>query len=70
MKFELFKEPIMISRLTAFGVIFAVVTTATLAFAASSENKQASVRSTATVMLVYQLERVVVTGKRVSKPIN
>lgn len=57
----------MISRLTAFASLFAVVTTATLAFAANSASHQTAVQSTAVVMPVYQLERVVITGKRMSK---
>ena len=60
----------MISRLTALAAVFAVVTTATLAFAATSANDQTSIQTTAKAMPIYQLERVVITGKRVSKPIN
>jgi hypothetical protein len=60
----------MISRLTAFAALFAVVTTATLAFAANSASDQAAIQMTAKAMPIYQLERVVITGKRVSKLSN
>jgi hypothetical protein len=60
----------MISRLTALAAVFAVVTTATLAFAATSANDQTAAQSTAKVMPVYQLERVVITGKRVHSAKN
>ena len=60
----------MISRLTALAAVFAVVTTATLAFAATSANDQTAVQSAAKVMPVYQLERVVITGKRVTASKN
>jgi hypothetical protein len=60
----------MISRLTALAALFAVVTTATLAFAASSASDQTAVQSTAKAMPVYQLERVVITGKRVTASKN
>jgi len=58
----------MISRLTAFAATFAVLATATLAFAASAPSHDASaVKAAATQpMKVVQFERVVVTGKRVS----
>ena len=56
----------MISRLTALAVLFAVVTTATLAFAANSNLDQPAAQpAAAKAMPVYQLERVVITGKRV-----
>jgi hypothetical protein len=55
----------MISRLTALAALFAVVTTATLAFAASSTQDQtAAATNIAKAMPVYQLERVIITGKR------
>jgi hypothetical protein len=60
----------MISRLTAFAALFAVVTTATLAFAANSAIDQTAVQMTAKAMPIHQLERVVITGKRVSKLSN
>ena len=58
----------MISRLTAFAATFAVLATATLAFAASAPSHDASIAKATTVqpMKVIQLERVVVTGKRVA----
>ena len=55
----------MISRLTALAAIFAVVTTATLAFAANSGTAPTAVQTATKAMPVYQLERVVITGKRV-----
>ncbi|MBC7717315.1 MAG: hypothetical protein H7143_10290 [Pseudorhodobacter sp.] len=58
----------MISRLTAFAALFAVVSTATLAFAASSAQDQTVAQSSnAKAMPVYQLERVVIIGKRAGK---
>jgi hypothetical protein len=55
----------MISRLTALAALFAVVTTATLAFAASSTQDQTAATTNITkAMPVYQLERVIITGKR------
>ena len=66
MKSETHKETTMISRLTALATLFAVVTTATLAFAANSAKDQAAIQDTAVTMPVFQLERVVITGKRVS----
>jgi hypothetical protein len=60
----------MISRLTAFAALFAVVTTATLAFAANSASDQTAVQPADKAMPVYQLERVVITGKRVHSTKN
>lgn len=55
----------MISRLTALAALFAVVSTATLAFAASSvQDRTVAQPGSAKAMPVYQLERVVITGKR------
>ena len=68
MKSETHKEPTMISRLTALATVFAVVATATLAFAANSASDQAAIQNAAATMPVFQLERVVITGKRVSNP--
>ena len=57
----------MISRLTAFAATFAVLVTATFAFATSSPSHDAAAKSAAAQpMKVIQLERVVVTGKRVA----
>ena len=55
----------MISRLTAHAVIFAILGTASLAFAASMQ-QEVSTNSVATnkPVRVIQLERVVVTAKR------
>ena len=68
----------MISRLTAlaalFATTFAVVTTATLAFAANSSVDHGAtaptVKTVAKAMPIYQLERVVITGKRTSNVKN
>ena len=58
----------MISRLTAFAATFAVLATATLAFAASAPSHDAAAKATAAQpMKVIQLERVVVTGKRAAR---
>ena len=55
----------MISRLSAFAAVFAVLTTATLAIAASTQSAPAA-RETPRVV---QLETVTVIGKRlVSAP--
>lgn len=52
----------MISRLTALAAIFAVVTTASLAYAATvTQQRNAAVSAPAEVIV---LERVVITGKR------
>ena len=59
----------MINRLTALAVLFAttfaVVTTATLALAANSGIASTTVQTATKAMPVYQLERVVITGKRI-----
>ncbi len=52
----------MISRLTTFATVFAVLATASLGYAASLP--QASSHAAAKPMHVIQLERVVVTSKR------
>ena len=58
----------MISRLTAFAATFAVLVTATLAFAASAPSYDAATKAAAEQpMKVIQLERVVVTGKRAAR---
>lgn len=51
----------MISRLTTLAVSFAVLTTASLAFAASSYESAPVAAKPAQVL---QLERVVIVGKR------
>lgn len=60
----------MISRLTALAVLFAVVTTAALAYAANAANasldQTAAQPAAAKSMPIYQLERVVITGNRVA----
>lgn len=50
----------MISRLTAFATLFAVLSTASLAIAAETFHA----RSAAEAAPVVTLERVIVTGKR------
>ena len=54
----------MISRLTAFAAFFAVITTASLAYAANV--KQQRTDAACETMPVVQLERVMVIGKRES----
>jgi hypothetical protein len=54
----------MISRLTAHAVIFAVLGTASLAFAASLQQEAPAAPSATKQVRVVQLERVVVTAKR------
>ena len=54
----------MISRLTASAAIFAVLATASLSFAASTQHPNPAGATTAKQMRVVQLERVVVVGKR------
>lgn len=52
----------MFSRLTALAAVFAVVTTASLAYAATvTQQRGASIAAPAEVIV---LERVVITGKR------
>ena len=55
----------MISRLTALAAVFAVVTTASLAYAANLKLEQRASAATAPLEVI-QLERVVITGKRPS----
>jgi hypothetical protein len=54
----------MISRLTAHAVIFAILGTASLAFAASLQQEASPAPSATKQIRVVQLERVVVTAKR------
>lgn len=57
----------MISRLTAFAATFAVVTTVSLAFAASAQQGRFDTGATAEPVRVVQLAPVLVVAKRVSK---
>jgi len=57
----------MISRLTAFAATFAVVTTASLAFAASAQQGRIDAPAAAEAVRVVQLDTVVVVAKRVAK---
>ena len=52
----------MISRLTAFAAFFAVVTTASLAYAATAQQHHRAAANAP----VITLERVVVTGHRIA----
>ena len=52
----------MISRLTVLAVLFAVVTTASLAYAATVQRQQ---RAAAAAMPAVQLPTVVITGHRI-----
>ena len=54
----------MISRLTAFAAAFAVLATASIAFAASAQQHNIGNAAAAKSMPVVQLETVVVTGHR------
>ena len=57
----------MISRLTAYAATFAVLVTATLAFAASAPQRDVVAPGAHSQPIkVIQLERVVITGKRVA----
>jgi hypothetical protein len=57
------KEPIMISRLTASAALFAILATATLTFAAESQQHRVAARSVP--MEVVQLPTVTIVGHRV-----
>jgi hypothetical protein len=57
----------MISRLTAFAATFAIVTTASLAFAASAQQARFDAPAATEAVRVVQLETVVVVTKRVAK---
>jgi hypothetical protein len=54
----------MISRLTTFAALFAVLATASLSFAASVQHPAAASAAASKQVRVVQLERVVVVGKR------
>jgi hypothetical protein len=61
------KEPIMISRLTASAAMFAILATATLAFAAESQQHRIAARQdvvAAVPLEVIQLPAVTVIGHR------
>ena len=55
----------MFSRLTAFAAVFAVVTTASFAYATNVKQHQRDAAAQAAATPVVVLERVVVTGKHV-----
>lgn len=55
----------MISRLTSLAALFAVVTTASLAYAANVKVAREAAAGAAQPQQIVVLERVVVTGKRV-----
>ena len=54
----------MISRLTAFATTFAVIATASIAFAASAQQQTLGNAAAAKPQPVVQFETVVVTGHR------
>ena len=54
----------MISRLTAFAATFAVLATASIAFAASAQHENLANTASAKPLPVVQFETIVVTGKR------
>jgi len=57
----------MISRLTLSAVIFAIIGTASLAFAANAHQAAAASQVAAKQVRVVQLERVVIVGKRLAQ---
>ena len=57
----------MISRLTALATTFAVITTASLAFATSAHQGRFDAPAAAEHVRVVQLEPVVVVAKRIPK---
>jgi hypothetical protein len=59
----------MISRLTALAATFAILATASLTYAAGLHTGTPAAAAKHTVRVV-QLERVVVTAKRLSAPAN
>ena len=54
----------MISRLTALAATFAILTTASLTYAASTHLAAHSTPSASKQVRIVQLERVVITAKR------
>jgi hypothetical protein len=54
----------MISRLTLSAVIFAIIGTASLAFAATVRHPTIEAQAAAKPVRIVQLERVVITAKR------
>ena len=54
----------MISRLTALAATFAILTTASLTYAASTRLATLSTPSASKQVRIVQLERVVITAKR------
>ena len=55
----------MISRLTALAAVFSVLATATLTFASNAQHASVATPVAAVKHVpVYQLERVVITGRR------
>jgi hypothetical protein len=59
----------MFSRLTALAALFAVVTTASFAYATNVQQRHAAAAKASSTQVVM-LERVVVTGKRAPNPSN
>jgi hypothetical protein len=56
----------IVSRVTALAALFAVLATASLTFAADRQAGAPAARAAADEAAVVQLERVVVTGKRLA----
>ena len=54
----------MISRLSTFAAIFAVLATASIAFAASAQHEKLGDAAAAKPLPVVQFETIVVTGRR------
>lgn len=63
------KEPTMTSRLTAIALIFAVFSTASLAFATTLHH-DAQTKPAAQQVRVVELERVVITAKRLPREVR
>ena len=63
------KEPTMTSRLTAIALIFAVFSTASLAFATTLHH-DAQAKPAAQQVRVVELERVVITAKRLPREVR
>ena len=56
----------MISRLTSIATVFAILATATLSYAASVHQASAALPTAAKQVRIVELERVVVTAKRLN----
>jgi hypothetical protein len=67
------KEPAMISRLTAYAATFAIMSTATIAYATTVASQRAAPQASAgaaSVPLVVQLPRVDIVVKRATSVVR